>query len=196
MSTRTPALAVLAVVATLFSACTAAADHGEEAGELRDALRALPGVEEVTLDYDEPETLDAADVNLEVVMNEEASPEEVAAVFGVTYAGLTDAHAEEEGNLTVRYTGDELELRTFESEADAADVEEAAFAGAEVAIVHERVYIHVMTQEVPDSPHVESLALVRLPAGTSEKERVRVRDEVAARYGDLSVKVDIRVRRH
>jgi len=195
MSTRIPALAVLAVVASLFSAC-AAADHGEEAGELRDALRALPGVEDVTLHYDKPEALDAADVNLAVVMTEEASPQEVAAVFGVAYAGLTDAHAEEEGNLTVRYTGDELELRTFESEAVAADVEEAAYAGAEVAIVHERVYIHVMTQEIPDSPHVESLALVRLPAGTSEKERVRVRDEVAARYGDLSVNVDIRIRRH
>lgn len=194
MSTPIPALAVLAVVAALFSACTAATDHGDEAGALRDALRVLPGVKEVTLDYVEPELLDPADVNLEVVMDEEASPEEVAAVFGVTYAGLTDAHANEEGNLTVRYAGDDLELRTFESEAHADDVEETAFAGAWVAILHKRAYIHVMTQEVRDAPHVTSLALVRLPAGTSEKERDRVRDQVAARYGDLPVKVDIRVR--
>jgi hypothetical protein len=193
MTFRTLIAVSLGVAVIALTGC-APSSHQQEADELGDRLRDLPGVAQVRVDYVEPEMLDAADVNLEVVMNEEASPEEVAAVFGVTYTGLTDAHADEEGNLTVRYTGDELELRTFESEAGAADVEEAALAGAEVAIVHERVYVHLMTQEVTDSPHVESLALVRLPAGTPDKERDRVRDEVAATFGDLSVKVDIRVR--
>jgi|GEM_PF-6887574 len=195
MSNRIPAIAGIAVVAALFSACDPAEDRSEEAGFLRDALGALPGVEDATLHYDEPEVLDPADVNLEVVMNEEASPAEVAAVFSTAYEGLTDAHADEEGNLTVRYTGDELDLRTFESEADAADVEEAAYAGAEVAAVHERVYIQVMTQEVANDRHVESLALVHLPAGTAKRARHRVRDEIAATYGDLPVRVDVRVKR-
>ena len=194
MNPRTLTAAALGVVVAGLTACTPAS-HREEADELGDRLRDLSGVAEVRVGYDEPLTLDAADVNLEVVMDEEADPALVAAVFETAYAGLTDVHAEEEGNLTVRWGDDELELRTFQSEADADDVAEAALAGAEVAAVHEKAYIHVMTQEVAESPHVESLSLVRLPAGTTPAEKQRVEGEIAATYGDLTVNVDVRVRR-
>lgn len=195
MKSRMPALAVLAVVASLSAACTPA-DHSDEAGELQRDLRELAGVGEVTLDYVEPELLDAADVNLRVVMTADASPEDVAAVVETAYAGLIDAHADEEGNLTVRVGDDELELRTFESEADASDVGAAVLAGATVAGQYARVYVHVMTQEVDADPHVESLALVRLPSGTRPSEADRVRAAIAKEYGDLAVRVDVRVRQH
>ena len=194
MSTRAPALAaaVLAAVAISSSGCTPS--HSEEAGELRDDLSELSGVADVDLDYVEPELLDQADVNLEVVMTDAASPEEVAAVFETAYAGLTDAHEDEEGNLSVRFDDDELELRTFESEADASDVAEAALAGAEVAEQYRRAWVQVMTQEVADHPHVESLALVQVPKGTKPIEVDEVRAAIAKVYGDLPVRVDVRVK--
>ncbi|WP_183099169.1 hypothetical protein [Nocardioides pelophilus] len=175
------------------TACTSAS-HRAEADELGDRLRDLPGVETVEVDYVEPELLDSADVDVAVVMTGDADPEQVAAVFETTYAGLVDAHADEEGNLTVRWDDDELTLRTFESEADPADVADAAQVGAEVAASHRRVYLNVMTQDVRESPHVKSLVLLRLPAGTEAVDRRRVRDEIAAAYGDRSVVVDVRIR--
>lgn len=186
-------LAAVTVGVLALTACTPDS-HRAEADELGDRLRALPGVETVEVDYVEPELLDSADVDVAVVMAGDADPEQVAAVFETTYAGLVDAHADEEGNLTVRWDDDELTLRTFESEADPADVADAARVGAEVAAGHRRVYLNVMTQDVRESPHVESLVLLRLPAGTEGADLRRVRDEIAAAYGDRAVVVDVRIR--
>lgn len=194
MNPRTLTAVGLGVAITALTACSAA-NHSEDADELGDQLRDLPGVEEVRVDYVQPEMLDAADVNLEVVMADEADPGLVAAVFKTAYAGLTEAHADEEGNLKVRWNDDQLTLRTFESDADPIDVADAAEIGAQVAAVHANVFVNVMTQDVAKSPHVESLALVRLPSGSDAADRRRVHDEIAAAYRDRAVRVDVRIRR-
>ncbi len=186
--------AVLTLGALAITGCTPA-DHSREANDLQDELRGLDGVATVALDYDEPELLDAADVNLDVTMRDDAMPGDIAAVFETAYRGLTDAHEEEEGNLTVTWVDDELTLRTFESEAEPADVADAAGIGAEVAADHRKVFVNVMTQDVVKAPHVESLALVRLPKGSDAGDRRRVHAAIAAAYGDHAVRVDVRISR-
>lgn len=187
-------LAGLALVAATTSACIAPTSHADDARALRDEIADQPAVKQVRLTYDEPELLDAADVDLEVEMRSGATPEDTAAVFAVAYAGLTDVHAGEEGNLTVAVGDDEVELRTFESEASTDDVEEAALAAARVAAAHRRVWIQVMTQDVSASPHVESLVLLRLPKRTSAEQVDRTRAGIGSTYDGLRVEVDIRVK--
>lgn len=190
MDLRATRATCLALAVATLTACTVS--HKTDAKDLQDQLRDLEGVDTVTLDYVEPMTLDAADVNLDVAMVEDASAESVAEVFRTAYLGLTDAHEDEEGNLTVTWGRDTLTLRTFESEADVDDVAEAALVGAEVAARYRRVQVGVMTQRVEEPPHVSSTVTVWLPRAATSTVGDRVRAEVAQSYGDLPALVYIR----
>lgn len=174
--------------------CTPA-NHGDEARGLRDELRGMEGVDTVALRYDQPELLDAADVDLSVAMLETASPDDVAAAVRTAYEGLTDAHFDEEGNVALTWRDDTLSLRTFESEAEPEDVAEAARIGAEIAAAHPEVAIALMAQWVGSPPHVRTSVRLRLPRGTTRAEAGRVREAIKAAYGDLPVEPNVGVDR-
>ncbi|UMG94554.1 hypothetical protein [Nocardioides sp. TF02-7] len=197
MTTTARAVAgLVACAALLLGGCgLAGPDRSAEAEDLEQTLGDLSGVAKVTLDYVEPVTLDPADVNLRVRMADAATPEDVAAVFEAAYEGLVNEHHGEEGNLDVRHGDDRLELRVFEPEAAADDVAEAALVGARQARDYRRVYVHVTTQDVAREPYVESLFLVRLPRGTSDRGASAVRSAIEDAYDGLLVTVDVRVPR-
>lgn len=182
----------LAVCSLAVAGCTPPS-HRREASELQDKLHARVGVDNVELAYEEPIALDAADVNLEVTMIDGARPEDVAGVVDTAYDGLTDAHRDEEGNLTVVWDDNRLTLRSFKSTAETADVVEVALAGARVAATYGKVRISIMTQDVDSPSYVDSWVVVHLPRRTPQAEVDRVRADVEKKYGDLSVHVDVRV---
>lgn len=187
-------LAGLAVAGTLaLTGCDLTPSHSDDAADLRATLRGLAGVEDVTLDYVEPQTFDSADVNLEVTMAADAMPADVAAVFEAAYGGLTDEHHAEEGNLGVRFDDDRLELRTFQSEAAGADVAAAAALGAEQALLYRRTLVQVNTQDVVKDPQVESTFYVALPRGTNRQGVSAVRSEIEDAYDGLLVEVSVRI---
>jgi len=193
-SMKSAIIAGLALGSLVVAGCTPQS-HGREAGELRDELSGLPAVVNVRLYYDQPEALDSADVDLDVTMVDDATPEQVAALVRASYVGLTDVHAKEEGNLVVAFGDDTLYLRTFESEADADDVADAALAGAEVAADLRRVHLSVMTQDVESAPYVDSVVRVRLPHGTTSAEIDRLTASTEDAFGDLPVEMDVTIAR-
>lgn len=193
MSTRTTVAALALVVATCASC--ALAGHGEEAYQLGDELTALPGVEGASVSYVGPRLFESADVTLHVRMRDNATPEQVAEVFVAAYDALADVHLGEEGTLFVRLRDDRLRLRTFESEAEPADVEEAAFAAAVVAEQQYRTTVEVLTRDIDKTPYVESAVEVRLPKDSNETRLAWARTAVEDAYGDLPVTVDVQVAR-
>ena len=193
-SMKSPIVAGVVLGSLLLTGCTPQS-HGREAGELRDELSGLPAVVNVRLYYDQPEALDSADVDLDVTMVDDATPEQVAALVRAAYVGLTDVHAKEEGNLVVAFGDDTLYLRTFKSEADADDVADAALAGAEVAADLRRVHISVMTQDVESAPYVDSVVRVRLPHGTTSAEIDQLTASTEDTFGDLPVEMDVTIAR-
>lgn len=188
-------LAALLLGSLAVTGCTPAS-HSEEADDLKTELEGLPAVVHVRVYYTEPELLDSAKVDLDVTMEDDATPEQVAAVAEAAYDGLTHAHAKEEGNLVIGFDHDKLYLRTFESEADKDDVAAAALAGAVVATDPRRVNISLMTQDVDQSPHVDSTVRLRLPHGTKADEIDRRTESIEQTFGDLPVEVDIRIARN
>lgn len=192
MNTRTAPVAALAVVVATCASC-AFAGHSDEAYRLSDELSALPGVERADVYYVDPRLFHSAEVSLHVRMRDNATPEQVAAVFVTGYEALTDVHLGEEGNLFVRVRDDRLRLRTFESEADTADVEEATLVAATVAEQQYRTTIDVLTSDVDAAPYVESTVAVRLPKGSSDTRIEWARAAVEDAYGDLPATVDVKV---
>jgi hypothetical protein len=196
MHMKTPIILAGLLLGSLAVAGCTPQSNGQEARELKDTLEGLPAVVNVRLYYDQPEMLDSAKVDLDVTMDVDATPEQVSAVVEAAYDGLTDVHAEEEGNLIVGFGDDKLYLRTFESEADTDDVADAALAGAVVAAERRRADISLMTQSVEDAPHVDSVVRLRMRHGTTSSEVDQVTESIEETFGDLPVEVDIRIARH
>ena len=192
MSTRTPAVAALALVVATCAGC-AVFGHGDEAYRLGEELGELPGVENSDVSYLDPRLFESGDIRLHVRMRDDATPDQVAAVFVAAYTALTDVHLGEEGTLYVRLRDDRLRLRTFESEAETSDVEEAALVAATVAEDQYRTTVDVLTKDTDEPPHVESSVSVRLPKDSSNTRLAWARAAVAEAYGDLPVTVDVRV---
>ena len=192
---KTPIVLAGLLLGSLAVAGCTPASHSQESGELKEELEGLPAVVHVRVYYDEPELLDSAKVDLDVTMDEDATPDQVSAVVEAAYDGLTDAHVKEEGNLVVGFGDDKLYLRTFESEAETDDVAAAALAGAVVAADRRRADISLMTQDVEQAPHVDSVVRLRLPHGTDASEVDRVTKSIEQTFDDLAVDVDIRIAR-
>ena len=144
-SLLTAALAVLAL--PVLAAC-ANPSHATDADDLRKELARLPGVSKVTLDYTEPVTLDSGKIDLRVEMDDGADPDAVTQVVTTAYAAFTDAHHDEEGDLDVRLGDDVVHLRTFEPDAEPADVEEAT-TDALAVLPTDAVSADINTQDAP-----------------------------------------------
>jgi hypothetical protein len=168
---RTLLVAVLASVALFTTGCFLdPPDKSAEAQDLRSEVAALPGVEKVVLRYDKGVALDPADNDLHVRVADDATAEQVADVFAETYDGYLAEHAEEEGNLTVRWRDDTLELRSFQPEAATEDVRAAALAATDL-VDRGRLLAQVTTQDVGRGPHVRTSLWVWLAAGSDPDVR-------------------------
>lgn len=186
---------VLAFALASLTACTPPS-HSRDARDLRDQLEGLDGVRAVALEYDEPGAFYAAEVVYEVVMADGADADEVAAVVETAYSGLANAHHDEEGNLRVTFGRDRLDhitLRTFESEADVADVAEAALVSADIVDDYDEVFVHLQTQEVAEAPYVEAAIQVRLPRRTPATEVEAERVVIEEQYSDRDLPVETEV---
>lgn len=92
---------VALALALLLTGCLANPNLRSEAEELRASLAGLPGVQQVTLDYTDPVTLDTGKLDLTVTMSADAEPGEVTEVVTTTYDAFAGAHHDEEGDLEV-----------------------------------------------------------------------------------------------
>ncbi|MCX6398348.1 MAG: hypothetical protein NTX33_00260 [Propionibacteriales bacterium] len=151
----TVVLAGLTALAFPFLAACANPSHDSEAGELRDKIAEMPGVVSADLDYTKPITLDSGKLQLSVEMESAASADEVREVVAVTYAAFEDVHHDEEGDLDITIGDDNLHLRSFEPDADTADVADAAERAVTV-FASGQVGVDVNTQDVDAAPHVHT----------------------------------------
>lgn len=158
----TLALAGLAALALPALAACANPSRSSEADELRDRLAELPGVVSADLDYTEPVTLDSGKLQLRVEMAEGASAGEVREVVATTYAAFEDTHHGEEGDLDVTIGDDLIHLRSFEPDADTADVADAAERAVAV-LAAGTVRADIDTDDVAAAPHVHTLYDVAVP---------------------------------
>ena len=151
----------LVVAATcLLSACADPSLQGD-AEQLRDDVRALPGVASVELDYTAPVTLDSGKLRLAVRLERTATPDEVADVGSTVYEAFSTTHRGEEADADVALGRSSIHLRSFEPEAETAAVAREWRLGAELAVENE-VDLDVMTQDVSTGDHVRTQVDVAL----------------------------------
>lgn len=128
-----------------------------EALELRDALRDLPGVERMDLDYVEAGFREGArfrspaTVDLDGRMVEDSTPEAVVDVFVTAYEELRTTHGGEAGFLRVARGDDLIELRTTDPRPDADAVAEAVERALSVTSLG-RARVFVTAGPLEDSP--------------------------------------------
>lgn len=158
MKPRFVAVAALALFA--LSGCVDPS-HATEADELKSALEAMPGVQQVSLTYTEPVVLDSAKLSFNVEMDDDASADAVAAVVEATYEAFQDVHRGEEGDLYVTAGDDTVHLRSFSPKATTGAVAEAAVAALNV-VGEGGVLVDINTQDVEKAPHVETALLVTI----------------------------------
>ncbi len=177
----TAALALVGGV-TVLAGC-AGFDRSADAEDLRARLADLPGVEEVTLDYSKPVTLDSGKVQLVARMADGAEDEQVADVLATTYRAFADTHKAEEGDLDVRVDDDVLHLRSFEPDAEPEAVQEAASAAASVRSAG-AIRADLDTDDVAAEPHVRSSFDIDVGPGGPEAV-LRVLDGLEERYSGI-----------
>ena len=181
---RLPVVTVMVLAAFALSGCLDPPDKRPEADALRSDVAGMPGVDAAELHYEKGVALDPADVDLRVRMADDATTEQVAQVFVAAYDGFLDEHAEEEGNLEVRWHDDTLELRSFEPRADADDVRAAALAAAGL-VGRGRLLAQVTTQDVETEPHVRTSMWLWLAPGADREALRSERRALRAAFDDL-----------
>lgn len=176
-------LAGLAALALPALVACANPSRSSEADDLRDRLAALPGVVSADLDYAEPVTLDSGKLQLRVEMATGASAEEVREVVATTYAAFEDVHHGEEGDLDVTLGDDLVHLRSFEPDADTADVADAAERAVAVLAIG-IVRADINTQDVAAAPHVHTQYDVTVPEPGVESMLTTL-DELEAEHAGI-----------
>lgn len=161
MKTTLALAGLCALALPLLSAC-ADPSHASEADALRDELAELPGVVSADLDYTEPVTLDSGKLALRVEMAPGASAGDVREVVATTYTAFEDVHHGEEGDLDITIGDDLVHLRSFEPDADTADVADAAERAVAVLGIG-IVRADINTQDVAAAPHVHTQYDVTVP---------------------------------
>lgn len=167
----------------LLSAC-AGPDRASEADELRAEIAALPAVEDVSLDYGKPVTLDSGKVSLVARLDEDATDAELAAVVATTYEAFSGTHRHEEGDLDIRVGDDVVHLRSFGPDAEVQAVQRAAKAAAGVR-ASGVVRAEINTQDVPKAPHVDTRFTVDLPRTAGPGAVLDALTQLERRHGDV-----------
>lgn len=177
-----PALALLTCALLPLAAACANPSHASEADTLRERLAELPGVTSVDLDYTEPITLDSGKLTLTVALEPGAEASAIVEVVATTYAGFAGTHHAEEGDLAITWRDDVVHLRSFEPEADLADVRAAAQRAVPV-LEAESARVALDTQDVAAAPHVRTLVTVTTAPGVDAL--LAALPGLERRYGDL-----------
>lgn len=100
----------------------------DEAEELADSLRQENGINDVDVDYNDPEFLDSGKVVMTVTMDESVTPEQIGDVVGTVYEAFRTTHHGEEGDVDVIAGDDMVHVRSFESEPSTRSVVDEAVA--------------------------------------------------------------------
>ncbi|KRA38841.1 MULTISPECIES: hypothetical protein [unclassified Nocardioides] len=154
MKTTLALASIFALSVPVLAGC-ADPSRAVEAGDLRDELASMPGVVSAQLDYTEPLTLDSGKLELRVEMDPGASADQVSEVVATTYTAFEGVHHDEEGDLHVTIGDDAVHLRSFQPDAETADV--AAAAERAVAVLPSgTVSAGIDTQDVSAAPHVHT----------------------------------------
>lgn len=156
------ALACLSAVALPALAACANPSRASAADDLRAQLTGMSGVVSVDLDYTEPIPLDSGKLALHVEMEAEASADEIRKVVATAYRAFEDVHHREEGDLDVAIGDDIIHLRSFEPDADTADVADAA-EWAVAVFAAGTIRADINTQDVAAAPHVHTRYDVTIP---------------------------------
>lgn len=175
-------LSLLTCALLPLAAACANPSHASEADALRDRLAGLPGVTSADLDYTEPITFDSGKLTLTVALAPDADAAAVVEVVATTYAAFAGTHQGEEGDLDLTWRDDVVHLRSFEPEADLADVR-AAVQRAVPVLEAESARVALDTQDVVAAPHVRTGVTVTTAPGADAL--LAALPGLAQRYGDL-----------